>query len=36
MYLRVRVHATHEYSGFGKGFEKRFNWKEDGEFKELV
>ena len=24
--LRVRVHATHEYSGFGKAFEQNFNW----------
>jgi len=27
--LRVRLHANHEYSGFGKAFEQCFKWKND-------
>lgn len=23
----LRVHATHEYSGFGKAFEQKFKWE---------
>ena len=26
-YIRIRVHATHEYSGFGKAFESKFKWE---------
>lgn len=25
-YLRIRIHASHENSGFGKAFEEKFNW----------
>jgi len=25
-YLRIRVHATHSYSGFGKAFEQKFKY----------
>ena len=25
--LRVRLHANHEYSGFGKAFESKFKWE---------
>ena len=26
--IRVRVHANHDYSGFGKAFERKFKWNE--------
>lgn len=28
-HLRVRVHAYHEYSGFGKVFEQKFEWDKN-------
>jgi len=34
IYLRIRIHASHENSGFGKAFEEKFNW--DSAIKKFV
>lgn len=34
-YLRVRIHANHEFTGFGKSFEKMFKLEDEG-FKEIT
>lgn len=34
--IRIRVHANHSLSGFGKAFEKKFKWdKKSGKFQQI-
>lgn len=34
-YLRVRVHASHGFTGFGKAFEEKFKMKPNGSFEKI-